>query len=74
MRDKELLCRIRYYEESDEYRLELWDNEYQSWRMSRAVKCVHSKEFPDELSANYVHYTILAELIHCVNLGYRVVS
>ena len=65
------LCRIKYDEQSDEFRLES-SNDGKEWGLVRAVKCLkRDGATPDEEPA-YIHYSIIAELNNMVsNFGYK---
>ena len=72
-RNKEMkkLCRIKYNEQSDEFRLES-SHDGKEWGLVVAVKCLkRDGATPDEEPA-YIHYSIIAELNNMVsNFGYK---
>ena len=65
------LCRIKYNEQSDEFRLES-SNDGKEWGLVVAVKCLKRDGAPQYEEPAYIHYSIISELNNMVhNYGYK---
>lgn len=59
---------IKYDKKQDEFQLLIRQSEKEEWEYSLGCQCVKTLG-QDE--ANFIHYSILNELKHCVLLGYE---
>lgn len=66
----EKLARVRYDEKEDEFILELYDEESESWGFSRSARCVQSVEYPG--STDYIHFSFMKEILRCAEFGYKI--
>ena len=71
MRDKNLAMRISYDEENDEYVLETYDEEY-GWGFCCSSKCVRREGAEQGEGTNFVHFTLIKEIMNALHLGYQV--
>ena len=54
----------------EKYILEIWDNESGSWKMSMSTRFVADAKHP-ETGDEFVHYTLVTNIIWLVNNGYE---
>lgn len=55
------------------FRVEVWDEDYQSWVLDTEYPCVSCAEFPDENGErNYVEWEIVEKICNYLRLGYAV--
>lgn len=66
----EKLARVRYDAKEDEFVLEIWDNEFQSWGLCRAARCVDATNAPGV--TDFIHFSFMKEVVRCAELGYSV--
>ena len=82
-RKQELIARVRYikgkpeaeragkWDDEEQFVIEIYDEETESWNFSSGVPLVHSKEFPQE-EANFLHYSFIKEILRMLDMGYEI--
>lgn len=58
----EKIARLKYYEKEDEFRIEIWDEQYQEWCIDFGCKC----------QGDLIHFSMLKELVRLFELGYEI--
>ena len=65
------LCRIKYNEQSDEFRLEI-SYDGKEWDLVVAVKCLKRDGATQDEEPEFIHYSIIYALNNLVsNFGYK---
>lgn len=62
-------ARVGYSTSNDAYVVELFDEKENEWSMSMMVKCVAANGQED---TDFVHYTLVTEILNLIDLGYEV--
>ena len=67
------MARVRYDDGkesgTEQYIIEIWDKDTGSWGFDRASRFVADAKHP-EAGADFVHYSLITELVKLANLGY----
>lgn len=83
-RKQELTARVRYikgkpeaertgkWADEEQFVIEIYDEETESWNFSTGVPLVHSKEFPKQKEANFLHYSFVKEILRMLDMGYKI--
>ena len=65
-------ARLQYIEGTDSYELSVWDPVEGTWNLTASCQCRHAQEDPNG-GADYIHYSILTQVMYLVHQGYTFV-
>lgn len=80
---QELIARVRYikgkpveqrtgfWQDDEQFIIEIYDEEDKSWHFSSGVPLVHSKEF-EHKEANFIHFSFVKEILRMLDMGYKI--
>ena len=64
---------IRYNEGRDAYDLLIRTSEDDEWGLNVSCDCQRCERDEPDAEPNYVHYSIISELLHAIDIGYEFV-
>ena len=80
---RELIARVRYikgkpeaertgkFDDEEQFIIETYDEETDSWDYNSGWQLVHCKEHEED-EANFLHFSIVKEILHMLDLGYEI--
>lgn len=63
--------RIRYKDETDSFDMEISTDAGKTWGLSMSAKC---RPLNDRGPTDFIHYSLITELKHAIDLGYKMVN
>lgn len=81
-RKSELIARVRYikgkpeaekagkWDDDEQFIIETYDEETDSWNFDTGVPLVHSTEYPKH--ANFIHYAFVRRILQMLSQGYKI--
>ena len=59
-------------QEQEEYRIELYDEEYGDWGLDTAYRFTRSAKTPEAKEAEFLHFDIVSKILELLRLGYTI--